>query len=165
MTIEEMLQKRAFNVEIASGLQDTFTKELAGIDYLEDIKDLTNEEIREYIYKELDKFNRKILILPGYLFTKNLYHKMYDYYEFELHSDSDIYVMLFLESPMMIVAKGEDVYADILHKLTPGQIKYSNLNIKSTVETDDSLEITYYTHINLKFFETAPKAIEDIIKL
>lgn len=165
MLIEEMMLKRDIATNVATLFQGIFGGNIAGIFYLEQIEECNNLEFREYILKEMTRLNFDIMIFTGWVFTKNIFEHILDYRDFENNDEnSNLKVLLFPDMITMIVFKNLEIMKENIKKLPLEYKKVSDLNINKIIETDNGVEIEYYTHVINKDFEERPKAIEDIIK-
>ena len=162
MKIEEMMNRQELAVNIMISLQNQLNYDKTNINYLEDIEFLTFDEIKEYMKKWTSTENgRDTNVLSGWIFNKRIYDKMYEYYDYEIHTpESDLYVIIFPEYPLMIVNKGKERYNEILHLLNEKQISKSSLNIRNIIETDNGIEINYYNRTVVKPFEKKPTSVE-----
>ena len=132
MLIEEMMNKRDFATNIALSLQNQLGKEKAGIYDMEDLETRTDGEFLEYIEEQMNAYGYEVLIFSGWAFTKKLYERYNDVFEFLMNEDFSVFY--FLELNTFIVAR-EDSAINLFKSLNDEVKKVSQVNIKNIVDS------------------------------
>ena len=161
LKITQMLENMSFVTDLGMAykgqLQDTVK---ASILYLENIEKFeNNDDIKNYIVDVMDKVNSDVLIMPGWCFPKNTYEKLYSYYDYIINSNDDLYAFIIFEVPILFVIRGQETYKNFLSKMTDKDIKLSTLNVNNIVESDNGIEINYYTNTEFVEFREKPESI------
>jgi hypothetical protein len=165
MLIEQMMNKRDIATNISVIFQNIFGKDISGVFMIEDLETRNNQEFREYILSEMSRLNLDIMIFTGWAFTKDLFHKLISYKNFEENDEStELRVLIFPEILSIIVFKNVDIMKSSVKKITQEHKLCSDINIKNIVELDNGVEINYYTNTVTKLFEEKPKSLQEIIE-
>ncbi len=162
MLIEEMLNKRDLATNICVSIQNQIGKDIAGVFEMDDFEKRTTEEFNDYVFSEMERLNLKVMIFTGWAFTKELFHKQYDYF----NENADEIDLLYLpEINTFIIAKDINVLIkNVINKLQKEVINISSLSILNIIISDNGIQIDYCGKSTVKFFEERPKSVEEIIK-
>lgn len=161
MTVEESLNNMDISINTALALKGQINDETVGMYHLEELEGFSPADIRKLIERKIDADKKHIFIFTGWIFTKEIYELMYAYYNYEVNDEnSDFYVITFIEFPLFIVTDSKERYNIVLKSLKESQFKYSSLNIKNVVESDNGVQINYLTHTTVKLFEEKPKSMQ-----
>jgi len=159
MLIEEMLNKRDLATNICVSLQNQIGKDISGVFEMDDFEIRTTEEFEEYVSSEMNRLNKKIMIFTGWAFTKSLFEKQYEYI---ITYENSLYIP---ELNTIIVADSkETLINDVIKKIKPEICAASDMNIVNIVESDNGIQINYFTKSVVKYFEERPKSVEKIIQ-
>jgi hypothetical protein len=109
------------------------------------------------------RLNIKVMIFTGWVFTKDVFEKQYEYYNSCLNSDR--YILYLPEINTIIAAIDKNTMIENVVKKIKLEIKkVSDLNIKNIIESDNGVQIDYFSNSKVLLFEERPKVIEEIIK-
>lgn len=159
MLIEEMLNKRDLATNVCVALQNQIGKDVAGVFEMDEFEKRDTDEFNEYVSSEMKRLNLKVMIFSGWAFTKTLYEKQYDYIKSRKET---LYIP---ELNTIIVADSrETLVNDVLKKIKNEIIQGSDMNILDIVESDNGIQINYFTKSVIKLFEERPKSVEEIIQ-
>jgi len=163
MLIQEMMDKRDLATNICVALQNQIGKDIAGIFEMDEFENRTTEEFEKYVDSEMARLNIKVMIFTGWVLTKDVFKKQYDYYMSCLNSDR--YVSYLPELNTIIVAIDKNtMIEDVVKKIKLEIKKVSDLNIRNIIESDNGIQIDYFSNSKVLLFEERPKVIEEIIK-
>ena len=99
------------------------------------------------------------MIFTGWAFTKPLFEKQYEYVT---TYENSLYIP---ELNTIIVADSKDTLInDVIKKIKPEICAASDMNIVNIVESDNGIQINYFTKSVVKYFEERPKSVEEIIQ-
>lgn len=159
MLIEEMLNKRDLATNICVALQNQIGKNVAGVFEMDEFEKRDTDEFTEYVSSEMKRLNLKVMIFSGWAFTKPLFEKQYEYVT---TYENSLYIP---ELNTIIVADSkETLINDVIKKIKPEIHAASDMNIINIVESDNGIQINYFTKSAVKYFEERPKSVEEIIQ-
>ena len=159
MLIEEMLNKRDLATNICVAIQNQLGKDVAGVFEMDEFEKRDTDEFNEYVSSEMKRLNLKIMIFTGWAFTKPLFEKQYEYVT---TYENSLYIP---ELNTIIVADSKDTLInDVIKKIKPEICAASDMNIVNIVESDNGIQINYFTKSVVKYFEERPKSVEEIIQ-
>lgn len=164
MLIEEMMSKRDFATNMCVAIQNQLGKDWSGVYDMEDFETKNEDEFKDFV---MDQFKNgyHALIFTGWAFTKEIYYKIKDYVKYLIDSEERYCYPIFCpEIITFILVDTEENLVSVFKKLNKEIIEASNLNIRTIDESDNAIQINYFTKSAVKFFEEKPKPIEDIIK-
>lgn len=163
MLIQEMMDKRDLATNICVALQNQIGKDIAGIFEMDEFEQRTTEEFEKYVDSEMTRLDIKVMIFTGWVFTKDIFEKQYEYYNSCLNSDR--YILYLPEINTIIAAIDKDTMIENVVKKIKLEIKkVSDLNIENIIESDNGIQIDYFSNSKVLLFEERPKIIEEIIK-
>lgn len=165
MLIEEMMNKRDVATNICVIIQNNIGKDKAGVFMIEDFENRSNEEFEKYCLDEMKRLNLDAMIFSGWAFTKEYFEHLMSYETYQNQNENtDLVVVIFPEILTHIVFKNHDASKYGLSKLNNDFMKLSVLNIDNIGTSNNGIEINYFTHTSVKYFEEKPKAIDKIIE-
>ena len=161
-----MLHKRDFATNICVAMQNQMGKEFAGVYNIEDFEERNENEFKDYVLNQYHEYHYKAMIFTGWAFTKELYYKMRDFVLRQLKDDDFSYcIPIFIpELITFILFVNNEAVKQGMKLLNKEIIEVSDLNIKDIEESDNAIQINYFTKSVVKYFEEKPKAIEKIIE-
>ncbi|MBQ3416142.1 MAG: hypothetical protein IJH39_12575 [Clostridia bacterium] len=159
MLIEEMLNKRDLSTNVCVALQNQIGKNVAGVFEMDEFEKRDTDEFNEYVSSEMKRLNLKVMIFTGWAFTKSLFEKQYEYV---ITYENSLYIP---ELNTIIVADSKGTLInDVIKKIKPEICAASDMNIVNIVESDNGIQINYFTKSAVKYFEERPKSVEEIIQ-
>lgn len=159
MLIEEMLNKRDLATNVCVALQNQIGKDVAGVFEMDEFEKRDTDEFNEYVSLEMKRLNLKVMIFTGWAFTKSLFEKQYEYVTIY---ENSLYIP---ELNTIIVADSkETLINDVIKKIKQEICAASDMNIVNIVESDNGIQINYFTKSVVKYFEERPKSVEEIIQ-
>lgn len=159
MLIEEMLNKRDLATNVCVALQNQIGKNVAGVFEMDEFEKRDTDEFNEYVSSEMKRLNLKVMIFTGWAFTKSLFEKQYEYV---ITYENSLYIP---ELNTIIVADSKGTLInDVIKKIKPEICAASDMNIVNIVESDNGIQINYFTKSAVKYFEERPKSVEEIIQ-
>ena len=159
MLVEEMLDKRDFATNICVALQNQIGKDIAGVFEMDEFERRDTEEFDKYVNSEMNRLNLRVMIFTGWAFTKKVFEKQYDYIT---DNDDTLYIPEF--NTIIIADSKETLINDVIKKVKEEIIKGSDMNISDIIESDNGVQINYFTKSVIKLFEERPKSVEEIIQ-
>ena len=159
LKIEETLNAMDMGVNSAIAMSGQLGTDKVCANYLDNIENLSNEEVRAFVDDRLNANHVHTIILTGWIFNEWIFNTMYSYYQYEIEKENGYYVIIFLEFPMMIVSDNIDDYKYVLSKLTQEQLKYSSLNLISVTPASNGVEIKYTTHTKVLGYDRRPRTM------
>lgn len=160
MTLEESFTKRDLTTEYLIRLQDKI-KNNTKVIMIEDLENRNIDEYIKYIKDEMIRLNTSICISAAWCFSKEIWEKEVRLYN-ELNTTGELNIILIPELfGSFILVKERELMSSVISSLGKEIIKYSDICIKRLEQTDNAIEITYYTFNGVYFFEEKP---EELIK-
>lgn len=164
MLIQDMMDKRDMATNFCVAIQNQIGKDIAGIFEMDELENRSNEEFHEYCLSEMKRLNLKGMIFTGWAFTKKIYEKMKEYWNYEDIDYNGFYVLFIPEIITLIVFENKEDFFPALRKLKKEIKRASTINIKEIEESDNGIIIHYFDHSVVKTFEEKPKVIEEVIQ-
>lgn len=165
MLIEEMMKRNDMATNLCIAVQNSIGKEHAGVFMIEDFESRNNKEFENYCIEEMERLNLDTMIFCGWAFTKEYFKHLMEYEEYQnKNQNSELNVMIFPEIMTHIVFKNTEALKYGLSKLNNDFIKVSLININNISESDNGIEINYFTNTSVKYFEEKPKSLDKIIE-
>ena len=165
MKIEEMMNNRDFATNMSLAIQNQTGKDFTGIYNIEDFENCNEDEFKDFCLNEMKNNSYHALLFMGWAFTKELYIRMKNFYYSQDKTNENRFceVMFLPELIGFVIFDTRSNRINFIKNLNNTVKEVSDLNIKDIIESDNGIQINYFTKSVVKYFDEKPKSIENII--